>query len=69
MLSHVYNIIIGHGVRDLGRDQEVVNVLNDTYKSFISMLMKYVQLPISSGRDTQMETNTATQKLCISLSK
>ena len=48
MLTHVYNIIIDHGVGSPGHVREVVDGLNANEKHCISMLMTTAQLPCSA---------------------
>ena len=45
MLAHVYRMIVYHCVGAPGHGREVVDGLNATNKSIISMLMENVQLP------------------------
>ena len=45
MLAHAYNIIIDHDVGSPVHDREFFDSLNANDKSFISMIMIYVQLP------------------------
>ena len=69
MLAHVYRIIVYHCVGAPGHGREVVDGLNATNKSIISMLMENVQLPGAYGYDTQIKMHTSTQKYNISLAR
>ena len=67
MLAHEYNIIIDRGIVAPGHVREVVDGIN-TKKRFIPILLTNLQLPITSGYDTQMSMHTTKHKYDIILS-
>ena len=69
MLSHAYNIIIYRPVGSPGNCREVVDVLNYTYKRFLSALMMNVQVSGIEAYNKQMEMHTSTVNKEISLAK
>ena len=69
MLAHSYNIIIYHGDEESLHSREVVNVLNDTDKRFISMLIAAVKMPGAETYNTQMGMHTSILNTYISLAR
>ena len=69
MLAHAYTIIIYRGVGTPGYRKYVVGDLNTTYKRFLSMLMKTLQLPGTVGYDKQVEIHTSNLNKDISLAR
>ena len=53
MLSHAYNIIVGHVVGSPGHGKYVLDHLNATDKRIISMLMTTEQLPGEATSNSQ----------------
>ena len=54
ILEHAYNIIIDRGFRATIHNWEIVDGLKTTYKSFLSTLIKNMQLTGDLGYDTHM---------------
>ena len=69
MLAHAYKIIIYLGVGTLGHGREVIEGLNATNKSFISMLIITMQLPGEEAYELQMAMHTSTENTDISLAR
>ena len=66
---HTQVIIIDCGVGAPGHGKYVVDGLNTTNKSYLSMLMKTVKLPNDAKNNSQMVMNTSTENADISLAK
>ena len=62
MLAYAYNIIIYRGVGAPGHGRDVLDSLNTTAISPLSMLMSKTQLFGSRGYDNKMTINTSTHK-------
>ena len=60
ILAHEYNIIINCGVGEPVPVRDVAGGLNLTYKHFLSVLTKMVQLPSAAGYDSQVTMQTST---------
>ena len=69
MLAHAYNIITDHGVGVPGHEIEVVDDLNATEKSFLSVFMTTVQLTGAVYYDSHMAMHTSPENTYISLAR
>ena len=69
MLAHAYNTIIDRGIGSPGQGIKVVDVLNDTDKWMISILMTTVKLPGEAAYESQMAMHTSTPDKDISLAR
>ena len=69
VLSHAYNIVIDHRVEAPGHGKYIVDGLSDTKKSFLTMLMKTVQLPGASTNESQMVMHTTMSNTDIRLER
>ena len=69
ILSHTYNIIIDHGVGELGYGRKAVDGFDDTEKRLVSILMESVQLTGAASYDSHMGIYTSTENKDISLAR
>ena len=69
MLAYANIIIIYRCVGTPGHRIEVVDSFNTTYTSFLSFLMRTVQLPVASACDSKMVMHTPTANTDISLER
>ena len=67
MLSHAYTIVIDSVIVAPGHGEYFVDFLNATYKRFVTMFMKTVQLPGESTNDSQIVIHTSMSNTDISL--
>ena len=58
MFLHASNIMIGSGVVEPGNGREVLDGLNATDKSFLSILITTVKMPDAASYDSYMEIHT-----------
>ena len=69
MLYHTPGIIIDSGFGETGHGKSVMDGINYTYKRYLSMSMKTVQLTNSVTKNPQMVIHTSTENTDRSLSK
>ena len=69
MLSHAHEIIIYRGVGVTGHGKYSVGGLDANDKNYLSILMKTVQIPNTTTKNSQMVMHTSTENADISLAK
>ena len=69
MLYHTHYIIIYRGVGSPGHGKDAVGGINATYKRYLSMLMKTVQMTNAATNNSQMVMYKSTENSDISLAK
>ena len=69
ILAHSYDIIIYRGIGVPVNGRDFVNVLNTTYKRFISVLMANAQFYVSKRYDNQILMYTIVHKEGVSIER